>query len=585
MSKQLIKRADGSYSQRGLWDNIRANKGSGRKPTKAMLEQEAKIKAQKKEDGGWLDDLHTENTVKDTIKKSRYVPVNETTATLLSPSKLYNVPKSFSPTKGQEFFTSLGVGAIPYLGDAVDIYNAIKSIQKNDPAGVIINTAGAFMPFVAGQTLQHGWDKAQDYANKYWQNKTAERTKDSKKKADGSWVTDSSIPSNPRAPYYSATGVSPMMSNRQMGNKLSSLPDGRIVDSSPQIPAYAHGATVWTNQDTSLWAAGTPTPTSTQAYYKNSRAISPESAVPYPEVTYPKSAKYFTQAPVMQGYNPYNGPMRLHAPDTTKMDKGGKVTSKYKNKVGIPYAISPGISNAGMHVGPTTQRGITFGSGGWLDKYDTGGPIYNWIPPHYPRVGARYADGGETTRQYTDLNEYKKALKSYNDSSTAYNLSRRNELLFLKDPFDPKLPEYNEEMATVAARTNLQPYKYKQGFTPSDIVEFLPGPEVESRTQSDEPWIALYKKPKVKPTYNPDIPLMKMRGISSVDINEPEPTPKKTKMPEEFPYRKFEHFEGDYGTTFQIKKGNKWLGVSAPEYYRKAQEYKEKTSSGWLDNL
>jgi hypothetical protein len=41
---QMIKRADGSYSQRGLWDNIRANKGSGKKPTKQMLEQERKIK-------------------------------------------------------------------------------------------------------------------------------------------------------------------------------------------------------------------------------------------------------------------------------------------------------------------------------------------------------------------------------------------------------------------------------------------------------------------------------------------------------------------------------------------------------------
>jgi hypothetical protein len=40
----LIKRADGSYSKRGLWDNIRDNIGSGKKPTKQMLEQEAKIK-------------------------------------------------------------------------------------------------------------------------------------------------------------------------------------------------------------------------------------------------------------------------------------------------------------------------------------------------------------------------------------------------------------------------------------------------------------------------------------------------------------------------------------------------------------
>lgn len=39
----MIKRADGSYSQRGLWDNIRANAGSGKKPTKEMLAQEKKI--------------------------------------------------------------------------------------------------------------------------------------------------------------------------------------------------------------------------------------------------------------------------------------------------------------------------------------------------------------------------------------------------------------------------------------------------------------------------------------------------------------------------------------------------------------
>ena len=53
--KQMIKRADGSYSQRGLWDNIRAaakrNKAAGKagkKPTAQMLKQERKIKAKSK---------------------------------------------------------------------------------------------------------------------------------------------------------------------------------------------------------------------------------------------------------------------------------------------------------------------------------------------------------------------------------------------------------------------------------------------------------------------------------------------------------------------------------------------------------
>jgi len=48
---EMLKRKDGSTSRRGLWDNIRANKGSGKKPTAAMLKQEKKIKAKKAEDG------------------------------------------------------------------------------------------------------------------------------------------------------------------------------------------------------------------------------------------------------------------------------------------------------------------------------------------------------------------------------------------------------------------------------------------------------------------------------------------------------------------------------------------------------
>ena len=53
--KQMLKRADGSVSQRGLWDNLRKkaaqNKRTGAKPkapTKAMLAQEKKIKAKGK---------------------------------------------------------------------------------------------------------------------------------------------------------------------------------------------------------------------------------------------------------------------------------------------------------------------------------------------------------------------------------------------------------------------------------------------------------------------------------------------------------------------------------------------------------
>ena len=48
MKKDMIKRKDGSVSQRGMWDNIRAAKGSGKKPTKEMLKQERKIKRKTK---------------------------------------------------------------------------------------------------------------------------------------------------------------------------------------------------------------------------------------------------------------------------------------------------------------------------------------------------------------------------------------------------------------------------------------------------------------------------------------------------------------------------------------------------------
>ena len=58
--KDLIKRADGSYSPRGLWDNLRANKGSGKAPTKEMLAQEKKITREMAK-GGSLSHFYPSN--------------------------------------------------------------------------------------------------------------------------------------------------------------------------------------------------------------------------------------------------------------------------------------------------------------------------------------------------------------------------------------------------------------------------------------------------------------------------------------------------------------------------------------------
>jgi len=73
---EMIRRADGSYSRRGLWDNIRANKGSGKKPTKEMLEQERKIKS-KMQFGGlwdtnrtaWVDSVNNANMGKNFVQR------------------------------------------------------------------------------------------------------------------------------------------------------------------------------------------------------------------------------------------------------------------------------------------------------------------------------------------------------------------------------------------------------------------------------------------------------------------------------------------------------------------------------------
>jgi hypothetical protein len=57
---EMIRRKDGSYSRRGLWDNIRENRGSGKKPTREMLEQERKIKNEY-QIGGSIYDKETDN--------------------------------------------------------------------------------------------------------------------------------------------------------------------------------------------------------------------------------------------------------------------------------------------------------------------------------------------------------------------------------------------------------------------------------------------------------------------------------------------------------------------------------------------
>jgi lysozyme len=94
----MIKRADGSYSRRGLWDNIRANRGSGKKPTKEMLKQERKIRAaEKKADGSFVGIEPMTNL---NIPAPRY---NKTPDKAVMPVVYANEPNTPDWSKGAKF--------------------------------------------------------------------------------------------------------------------------------------------------------------------------------------------------------------------------------------------------------------------------------------------------------------------------------------------------------------------------------------------------------------------------------------------------------------------------------------------------
>ena len=110
----MIKRADGSYSQRGLWDNIRANKGSGKKPTAQMLKQERKIKRNMAEGG----DVGS-------------APAN----TFMSPGA-GNDPR-FDQYYNQQLqsFTQSGVKDVPSRNDIYSYYQSAKPQSVTDQTG------------------------------------------------------------------------------------------------------------------------------------------------------------------------------------------------------------------------------------------------------------------------------------------------------------------------------------------------------------------------------------------------------------------------------------------------------------------
>ena len=474
----LIKRADGSYSKRGLWDNIRANRGSGKKPTPAMLKQERKIRrAEKKEDGGliesyenggWLDSYEdgsevTSNPLMNLSESQRFPKQAEKTVVYpkgyiqnrINPNAPL-IPLNFM---GQPYAT----GAIEESMSPLDLVGGVRGGAN------LVKGALKYRQAMKPNYIQIGDElfnigphpRSVRRATKQMHKGVRDLVLPNAFEYGGS-INDQRIPT-PTSPSSYPDYTNPTLTNYQMGTPKSNLPIRGLRDATPDIPAYAYGgeiqsdslynmqralqlgykpdetghwpsvdytngewlkdkkhptawmeylygytlnpelnrttnviqnekgrlqyvpkkyaagATVWTKQDTPTWAAGTPTPTATQNF-KNTNSINTSryrirDVIP-PGMDYKTpSAGTKDYSRVMTSYD-WNNQRRLHAPDTTIMRDGGKITEDYKKRKGIPYAIHPGISNAEMYVGPTTQRGITFedggqinlNNGGWLDN-------------------------------------------------------------------------------------------------------------------------------------------------------------------------------------------------------------------------
>lgn len=379
-------------------------------------------------------------------------------------------------------------------------------------------------------------------ALKDWQSKNAVN-----KKANGGTIEDQRIPT-PTTPSYYPDYPDRTLTNYQMGT--------------PKAPMYAAGSTVWTKQTTPTWVAGTPTPTTTQREINPSRTHSPGTAIPYPEIkiTGPTNPYMPASPPVLQGYNPYNGPMRLHAPTTTKMAKhGGDIE---KNVPGLRYqALNPGVSApAGIYTGPTTQRGITFGNGGNVP------PLYV-SNPNDPRLKS-YNDSLALFKSYgIAMNKLKKDLKAEGRSLKHIDIIPFKSSLFVDNYKDDKILPIGFSRDTEAVDfpeyTWTTPI-YKQPVQP---VIYQPTPPVRNKPATSS-----------RSTYS-KITKMPMRGISSVSTEEAMPqkvnVPNTTSLPTQYMDTRGEWSSAPQVPPVYTEEQLLKMGYRAPQ---------KKANGGWLDS-
>ncbi len=362
----LIKRKDGSYSKRGLWDNIRANRGSGRKPTAEMLRQERKIRAaEKKEDGGWLDAYDNGGPIYNWIpEKYPRVGARYGDGSWVEDSSIPTpTTPSYYPDYGDPTLTNyqMGTPKAPMYGPGGKVKPPFNTWYKTVNPNFADTTA---------------YDLRQAYQNlsfkdlENWRiNPDKYHLPDTYKYPNHPTFSDESIYFNPKTKKYAGhwTETDSSWNYVPYDTTFKKLVVEKKANGGPV--KYAAGATVWTKQTTPSWVAGTPTRTTTQMITPQ-RAQSPGTQVPYPEIkiTGPTNP-YAPSSNVMKGYNPYKGPMRLHAPDTT-------VITKSEGSYGRMHALG-GAVGAPFHHGDVLSKKNTynhgFANGGYVPMYKSGG--------------------------------------------------------------------------------------------------------------------------------------------------------------------------------------------------------------------
>lgn len=189
---QMIRRADGSYSRRGLWDNIRANRGSGKKPTREMLVQERKIRTAEKAYGGdagyhmmpdgtmMLDSEHMQlggltrvlGYVDDLIKNAHKIN-----------------PWAFKPTKGMMY---RGLNKEGYL-DALEsgVFRSKQNVEPSMIGGLNVAKSFGTNPYFTPK-----FETAASYGSKYLAEvpESAANWRQRYKRSDWSQVADRAIP-------------------------------------------------------------------------------------------------------------------------------------------------------------------------------------------------------------------------------------------------------------------------------------------------------------------------------------------------------------------------------------------------------